>query len=141
MRGAVVRRNKRTLIAAIGVGALVLAGSAAFTNSITDGTPTNAPAAYGTLHASGATVTSITYTLDGNDPSSATAVTFVTSGDTSGSTAQVGFNGTGVMDSVGCAGTYATGSPGATTYSDCSLTTPELVSAITTTDVVVAPGA
>jgi hypothetical protein len=141
MRGVVVRRNKRTLIAAIGVGALVLAGAAAFTNTITDSTPTNAPAAYGTIHASGATVTSITYTLDGNDPPSFTAVTFVTSGDTSGSTAQIGFNGTGTMDSVDCSGSYTTGSPGYTTYSDCPLTDAELVSAVTTTDVVVAPGA
>jgi hypothetical protein len=136
-----VRKNKRTLIAAIGVGALVLAGSSAFTNSLTDSTPTNAPVAYGTVHASGATVTSVTYTLDGNDPSSATAITFVTSGDTSGSTAQVGFNGTGVMDSVDCSGTYTTGTPGYTTYTACPLTTPKLVSAITTTDIVVAPGA
>jgi hypothetical protein len=135
-----VRRNKRTLVAAIGVGALVLAGSAAFTNSITDGTPTNAPAAYGTVHASGATVTSIDYTLDGNDPSSATAITFVTQGDTSGSTAQVGFNGTGTMDVTGCTGSYTTGTPGHTTY-DCTLNSPELVSLITTTDIVVAPGA
>ena len=133
-----MRRNKRTLIAAIGVGALVLAGSAAFTNSITDNTPTNAPAAYGTIHASGASVTSITYTLDGNDPSSATAITFVAAGDTSGSTAQVGFNGSGTMDVTGCSGTYD--GTTATTY-DCTLNTPELVSAITTTDIVVAPGA
>lgn len=136
-----MRRNKRTLIAAIGVGALVLAGAAAFTNTITDSTPTNAPAAYGSIHASGATVTGITYTLDGNDPSHFTKVTFVTSGDTSGSTAQIGFNGTGTMDSVGCAGVYTTGTPGYTTYTNCVLTTPELVSAVTETDIVVAPGA
>ncbi len=136
-----MRRNKRTLIAAIAVGALVLAGSSAFTNSLTDSTPTNAPAAYGTIHASGASVTSVTYTLDGNDPSSVVDVTFVTSGDTSGSTAQVGFNSTGTMDSVGCAGVYTTGSPGYTTYTSCPMTTPELVSAITTTDIVVAQGA
>jgi len=133
-----VRRNKRTLIAAIGVGALVLAGSAAFTNSITDGTPTNAPAAYGTVHASGATVTSISYTLDGNDPPSAIDITFVTLGDTSGSTAQIGFNGTGTMDVTGCTGTYD-GST-STTY-DCTLGSAELVSVIHTTDIVVAPGA
>jgi hypothetical protein len=136
-----VRKNKRTLVAAIGVGALVLAGSSAFTNSLTDSTPVNAPVAYGNVHASGATVTSVTYTLDGNDPSNATAITFVTSGDTSGSTAQVGFNSTGTMDSVDCSGTYTTGSPGYTTYSACPLTTPEAVSAIHTTDIVVAPGA
>ena len=80
-----MRRNKkRTLVAAIGVGALVLAGAAAFTNSITDSTATNAPAAYGSLHASGATVTSISYTLSGANPAVVTAVTFVTTGDTSG---------------------------------------------------------
>jgi hypothetical protein len=123
------------------VGALVLAGSAAFTNSLTDNTPTNAPAAYGNVHASGASVTSISYTLDGNDPSHVVDVTFVTSGDTSGSTAQVGFNSTGTMDSTDCAGVYTTGTPGYTTYSSCHLTTPELVTTITTTDIVVAPGA
>ena len=133
-----MRRNKRTLIAAIGVGALVLAGSAAFTNTLTDSTPTNAPAAYGTVHASGASVTSISYTLNGDDPPSATAITFVTLGDTSGSTAQIGFNGTGTMDVTGCTGTYNGTSH--TTY-DCTLVDAELVSAITTTDIVVAPGA
>jgi len=133
-----VRRNKRTLIAAIGVGALVLAGSAAFTNSITDSTPLNVPAAYGSIHASGATVTSITYTLDHNNPANVTVVTFVATGDTSGSTAEIGFNGTGVMHKVGCTGTYD-GST-ATTYA-CTLTTTELVSAITETDIAVAPGA
>jgi len=119
----------------------VLAGSAAFTNTITDSTPTNAPAAYGTIHASGATVTSITYTLDGNDPPNVTDVKFVASGDTHNSTAQIGFNGSGTMDSVGCTGVFTPGSPGFTTYADCHLTTPTLVSTITTTDVVVAPGA
>ena len=133
-----MRRNNRTLIAAIGVGALVLAGSAAFTNTLTDSTPTNAPAAYGTVHASGASVTAISYTLNGDDPPSATAITFVTLGDTSGSTAQIGFNGTGTMDVTGCTGTYNGTSH--TTY-DCTLVDAELVSAITTTDIVVAPGA
>jgi hypothetical protein len=116
----------------------VLAGSAAFTNTLTDSTPTNAPAAYGTVHASGASVTSISYTLNGDDPPSATAITFVTLGDTSGSTAQIGFNGTGTMDVTGCTGTYNGTSH--TTY-DCTLVDAELVSAITTTDIVVAPGA
>ncbi len=134
-----MRRNKkRTLVAAIGVGALVLAGAAAFTNSITDSTATNAPAAYGSLHASGATVTSISYTLSGANPAVVTAVTFVTTGDTSGSTAQVGFNGSGTMNVVGCSGTYD--GTTSTTYA-CTLTTTELVSAITETDVAVAPGA
>ena len=133
-----MRRNKRTLIAAIGVGALVLAGSAAFTNTLVDSTPVNTPAAYGTVHASGATVTSITYTLDNNDPSSVTDVTFVATGDTSGSTAQVGFNSTGVMNVTGCSGTY--NGTTHTTYA-CTLGTPVLVSTITTTDIVVAPGA
>jgi len=133
-----MRRNKRTLIAAIGVGALVLAGSAAFTNTLVDSTPANTPVAYGSIHASGATVTSVTYTLDGNDPSNVTVVTFVATGDTSGSTAQVGFNGTGLMNVTGCTGTY-NGSTH-TTYA-CTLGTPVLVSTITATDIVVAHGA
>jgi hypothetical protein len=132
-----VRRNKRTLIAAIGVGALVLAGSAAFTNSIVDSTSAYAPAAYGSVHASGATVTSISYTLDGNDPPNITAVTFTTEGDTSDSTAQIGFNGSSTMHVEDCSGTYASPS---TTY-DCTLNTTEPLSDITTTDIAVAPGA
>jgi hypothetical protein len=139
MRGVVVRRNKRALIAAIGVGALVLAGSAAFTNSITNSSQTNAPAAYGSVVASGATVTSIDYTLSGANPPYVTAVTFVTTGDTSGSTAQVGFNASGTMNVVGCSGSYDSGTT-STTY-DCTLTTHELVSVITETDIAVAPGA
>jgi predicted nucleotidyltransferase len=134
-----VRRNKkRTLVAAIGVGALVLAGAAAYTNSLTDSTATNAPAAYGAVHATGATVTSISYTLTNANPAVVSAVTFVTTGDTSGSTAQVGFNGSGTMNVTGCTGTYD--GSASTTYA-CTLTTTELVSAITETDIAVAPGA
>ena len=70
-----MRRNKRTIIAAIGVGALVLCGAAAFTNTITDSTPTNAPAAYGAIHASGATVTLTDLAVvDGTSPAHAGAV-------------------------------------------------------------------
>ena len=136
-----MRRNNRILVAAVAAGALVLAGSAAFTNSIVDGRAANTVAgAYGALDVQNATVTAISYTLDGNDPPSVTAVQFTTQGDTSGSTAQIGFNGTGTMNVTGCTGTHSGGSPGSTTY-DCTLGTPVLVSSITSTDIVVAAGA
>jgi hypothetical protein len=136
-----VRRNKRILVAAVATGALVLAGSAAFTNTIVDSRAANTVAgAYGSLNVSNATVTAISYTLDGNNPPSVTVVHFTTTGDTSGSTAQVGFNGTGVMNVTGCTGTHSGGSPGSTAY-DCTLGSAVLVSTITSTDIVVAAGA
>ena len=135
-----MRRNRRILVAAIAAGALVMAGSAAFTNTIVDSRPANTVAgAYGALNVSNATVTAISYTLDGSDPPNVTVVHFTTQGDTSGSTAQVGFNGTGTMNVTGCTGTYSSG-PGTTAY-DCTLGTPVLVSTITSTDIVVAAGA
>ena len=136
-----MRRNRRILVAAVAAGALVLAGSAAFTNTLIDSRAANTVAgAYGALNVSNATVTAISYTLDGNDPASVTVVHFTTVGDTSGSTAQIGFNGTSTMNVTGCTGTYTTGSPGSTTY-DCTLGSAVLVSTITSTDIVVAAGA
>ena len=136
-----MRRNNRILVAAVAAGALVLAGSAAFTNTIVDSRPANTVAgAYGALNVSNATVTAISYTLDGNNPPSVTVVHFTDTGDTSGTTAQIGFNGSGTMNVTGCTGTYSAGSPGSTSY-DCTLGTPVLVSTITSTDIVVANGA
>ena len=82
-----MRRNNRILVVAVAAGALVLAGSAAFTNTLVDSRPANTVAgAYGALNVSNATVLAISYTLDGNDPASVTIVHFTTVGDTSGTT-------------------------------------------------------
>ena len=81
-----MRRNKRTLVAAVAVGALVLAGSAAFTNSHVDSAERRTrPVAYGSQNVSSATVTAISYTLDGNNPTTVHGrCTFTTTGDTTG---------------------------------------------------------
>jgi hypothetical protein len=127
-------------MAAVAVGALVLAGTGAFTAANT-GLSSNV-VGYGPVNASGANVTDVSYTLDGNDPSSVTAVTVTTQGDTSLSSAGIGFNGTGTMDTAqgSCTGTFSAGRPGHTTY-NCTLTSAGLVSSITSTDIVVARGA
>jgi hypothetical protein len=108
-----MRRNKRVLGAAIGVGALVFAGAAAFTNTISF-TNTNTTLGYGSENVSGATVTTITYGLS-TDGTTIDSVTFVASGNTSGSTADVGFTtGSGNQATTPCdPGTFASGN---TTY-------------------------
>jgi hypothetical protein len=124
----------------VAAGALVLAGSAAFTQTLIDSRPANTVAgAYGQLNVSQATVVAISYTLDGNNPPSVTVVHFTTQGDTSGTTGQVGFNGSSTMNVTGCAGTYSAG-PDTTSY-DCTLGSAVLVSSINSTDIVVANGA
>jgi hypothetical protein len=128
-------------VAAVAAGALVMAGSAAFTQTLVDNRPANTEVgSYGQLSVTNATVTAISYTLDGNDPASVTVVHFTTVGDTSGTTAQVGFNHTGTMNVTGCTGTYSTGTPGSTSY-DCTLGSAVAVTGITSTDIVLANGA
>lgn len=134
-RNTDVRRNRRTLAAAVGVGALVLAGAAAFTNSL-GYSNANTTVAYGSENVSGATVTSIQYGLS-SDGTTVNSVTFIATGDTHGSSAQVGFTtsgGAGAMSA--CAtGTYAAGPPAQTTYVCSGLS--QAVNGITATDIVV----
>jgi len=136
-----VKFNKKRVAVLAAVAGLAVAGGAAFTDSNTytavqgNGYDT---AGYGALDVSGATLVSLDYTLDGNDPPSVTAVTFVVQGDTANASGYIGFNGTGTLG-ASCTGTYA--SPN-TTYSDCDLPdsdTPVLVSTIDSTDIAVAP--
>jgi hypothetical protein len=139
-----MKLNKKRLGVVGALAVIVIAGGAAFTTSNTytaikgNGYDT---AGYGALTVSGATLVSIDYTLDGNDPPSVTAVTFVTSGDTHDAAGYIGFNGTG-REGAACPGTYDSGT-GDTTYTNCGLPGPgaEPVSAITSTDLTVAPTA
>ncbi|HUY22378.1 MAG TPA: hypothetical protein VMV22_08550 [Acidimicrobiales bacterium] len=129
-----MRRNRKTLIAAVGVGALVLAGAAAFTNSLAFSN-SNTTVAYGSENVTGATVTSISYGLS-TDGTTVNSVTFVATGDTSGSEGDVGFTtGSGNQPTSVCgAGTYDSGA-NTTTYICSGLT--QAVSGITATDIVV----
>ena len=129
-----MRPKKRMLVVAVGAGALALAGSAAFTNALSFSN-TNTTVAYGQENVSGATVTTITYGLS-SDGTTINSVTFVASGDTSGSVADVGFTTSGGNQptSACAAGTYD-GVANATTYVCSGLT--QSVSAITATDIVV----
>lgn len=130
-----MRIKKSWIVAGVLVGGLAAAGGTAFTTSAT--VPSGTVAGYNTVTASGGTVTAMSYTLDGNDPPHVTEVHLTTQGDTtSSSNVEVGFNGTGTMNNCGT-GTYTTGSPGSTAYT-CTITSPEAVSAITSTDVVIA---
>jgi hypothetical protein len=138
-----VRFNKKGLAVVIAVTGLAIAGGAAFTDNNNNTALVNGyqTTGYGQLDVSGATLVSLDYTLDGNDPTSVTAVTFVTAGNTSEAAGYVGFNKGGVLGAA-CTGTYSSGTTD-TTYSDCGLPggTAELVSAITSTDLTVAPTA
>ncbi len=115
-----IRRKMRSrlLVAAVGAGALGLTalGATAFTNSNTFSN-SNTTVGYGSQNVSGAVVTSIVYGLS-SDGSTIHDVTFVATGDTSGSAAVVGFTVSGTPTSTtACgAGTYTSGSPGFTTY-------------------------
>jgi len=140
-----MRRNKRTLIAAVGVGALVLAGAAAFTNSI-GFSNTNLTVGYGAENVSGATVTYMDYGLS-TDGTTINSVTFVTLTDTHNSIGSVGFTvaGTPGATTQCAAGVYNASSPGndplgnvipAGTEYVCSGLTQSLA-AITATDIVV----
>lgn len=129
-----MRRSRRAVIAAVGIGALALAGAAASTNSLAFSN-SNTTVAYGSESVSGATVTSISYTLS-SDGQTINAVTFVASGDTHGSAAEVGFTISNVTQpmSACAAGTYDS-TTDATTYVCSGLT--QSVSDIGATDIVV----
>ncbi|MGH9105589.1 MAG: hypothetical protein ACRDZX_07075 [Acidimicrobiales bacterium] len=136
-----MKLNRKRLAVLTAVAALAAAGGAAYTTSNLNGALVDGyqVAGYGALTVSGATLVSLDYTLDGNDPPSVTALTFVTSGDTHNAAGYIGFNGTSTLG-ASCTGTYSSGTS-TTTYSSCALpgATAELVTAITSTDIVVAP--
>ncbi|MGP8205303.1 MAG: hypothetical protein ACLQVK_04460 [Acidimicrobiales bacterium] len=137
-----MRFNKKGLAAVIALTGLAIAGGAAFTAGNDPTALQNngyEVAGYGKLTVTGATLVSLNYTLDGNDPTSVTAVTFVTAGDTSEAQGYVGFNGTGTVGAA-CTGHYDSDTT-YTTYLSCALPTPgtELVQDISSTDLTVAP--
>jgi hypothetical protein len=89
----ITRRMKhRVLAATIVAGAIGLtaAGATAFTNSTTFSN-SNTTVGYGSETVSGAVVTSISYGLSA-DGSTINSVTFIAQGNTSGSSAKVGFS-------------------------------------------------
>lgn len=134
-----MRRSRGAVIAAVGIGALALAGAAASTDSLSF-TNSNTTVAYGSEVVTGATVSSITYSLSA-DGSTIQGVTFVASGNTSGSTGQVGFStSAGTQPLYACeAGVYSSG-PGTTSYT-CTGTESDPMSqavyTVTATDIVV----
>lgn len=133
-----MRRNKRVLVSALGVGALVFAGASAFTNSLPF-TNSNTTVAYGSENVSGATVSSISYGLS-SDGSTIESVTFTTTTDTHGSQAAVGFSVAGVAQATTACntGTFSSGT-GDTTYvcDDGGGGIGQSVAAITATNIVV----
>lgn len=143
-----MRRNKRTLLLALGVGALVMAGGGAFTASLTTsggdvGATGNNVVAYGGLDVQGtANVTSLSYTDDyaNTGGTAVTGISFTTDADTHSEVAEVAFNSDGT-DATAC----TTTSGGAPTTWTCSITTGSaadggiLVSDITETDITITP--
>ena len=131
-----MRRNRKVLIGAAAVGVLALVGTAASTNSIIFSN-SNTIVAYGSENITGATVTSISYTLS-TDGTTVNSVTFVAQGDTHGSSASVGFTTAGPVNTAmyPCgAGTYD-GTTATTYICDVSALN-QLVGTITGTDIVV----
>jgi hypothetical protein len=165
-----MRFNKKRLAGVAALAALLIAGSAAYTNTLgTVGDSSNNVAGYGTVSVSGTTaVTSIVYATTQTDPPYVTSVTFVASDGpnpliTADDYGWLGFNGTGenslstlsaaVPPVVGAAGSFAvtsnaliscgtgTEAAGADTFV-CTLPAGSamLVSAITATDLAVEDG-
>lgn len=116
--GETMRLRKKTIVAVVGIVGLLAAGASAFTATNTF-TNSNTNVGYGVETVSGAVVTGINYTLS-SDGSTITAVTLTTQGDTSGSSASVGFTVDGVAgQTTACAaGTYSSANTD-TTY-DCT---------------------
>jgi hypothetical protein len=116
---------------------LVFAGASAFTNSLSF-TNSNTTVAYGSENVTGATVSSISYGLS-TDGSTINSVTFITTTDTHGSQAAVGFSVGGVAGATtACdAGTYVSGT--GTTYvcDNGGSGIGQSVAAITATNIVV----
>ena len=95
------------------MAAALIAGGSAFTAS--NSQPSTQTVGYGSTSVTGATVTSIVYTLNA-DGNNVNTVALVLTGDTTGSTVSIGFND-GAMTLGNCGtGTFAAGS---TTYSTC----------------------
>ena len=130
-----MRRNKRALLAAIGIGALVLTGAAAFTASVSF-TNTNTVLGYGAQTVTGGTVTAMTYTL-GNGGTEVTAVQVVVNDaaddnfNTTGQTVSIGFNGAGTPSTC----TFSSFSTPSNTYNCTGLT--QSTNAITSTDITI----
>jgi hypothetical protein len=107
-------RRSTQLVGALAFAGVVAAGGTAFTNSNTFASGATAPlTGYGSTDVSGATVNSMLYNLNAAGDN-VDSVTLVLSGDTSTSAVSIGFNG-GASTSCGT-GTFAAGTPGATTY-------------------------
>lgn len=130
-----MRRNRKTLLVAIGAGSLLLIGGGAFTASLTNsgsvGSTGNDVLGYGTVDVTGANLTDLNYTFD-DTGANITAVNFTTDADTHLETAVIGFNGTSVGSS--CTATYTT-----STAWVCTLTDSEAVTDVTSTDITVSP--
>lgn len=113
------------IVAAVAVIGAVAAGGAAFTAGET--LPTNV-AGYGTTSVTGGTVSDLKYTLstDGQYIDSA-SLTF--SGDLTGDTVGIGFDGYSSGDLQACVvGAYTTGTPGSTAVT-CTFTASTITTA------------
>ncbi len=135
-----MRLTKRTLITAVAVGALVVAGSAAYTASLgTSGVTNNV--GYGTVQTTGGTLSSLSYTLNQANPPEVTTVTATMVGDVSSSNLYVGFNGpsaSGGTATVECTGATLVNS-GADTQFTCDVSSlAQTADLITETDVALA---
>lgn len=135
-----MRRNKKVIIAAIGVGALVFASSAAFTAGLSTAGVTN-NAGYGTVTATGGTLHTLSYTLNTDNPPLVTGVTVVMVGDTTSSNAYVGFNGpsgSGGTATVECTGATLVDAGADTSYTCDVSSLSQTADLITQTDVALA---
>lgn len=139
-----IRRNRKNLLLAVGVGALALTGSAVFTNQLAFSGHAAASNNQvlgdgGITYTANVDVTSVSYTVDSTNKY-IDKVTFITAVDTSGETVAVSFNGNGTDSSSNCAATANTPTTPDTTWV-CTMDGTELVSSVTETDILVTPAA
>lgn len=122
-----MRNKPRSILVALVVIGVLVAGGSAFTAS---NTIPNTTMGFGTSHITGATATALTYTRSA-DGTTITAATIVFTGDLTANTVEAGFN-TNALDT--CAtGTFAAGS----TTVVCTMSTPEPTAGATTFNVAV----
>ena len=131
-----MRYNKKRLAVVIAAAGLVIAAGAAYTDQLSTTAAVTANPGYQTVGygdvtvSGGGSLVAVQYNLNGNDPPTATSVTFVMSGDLIGDEGFVGFAdhlslGAACDPQYNLAATdTALGVTDDTTYNDCTLPAP-----------------
>jgi hypothetical protein len=128
-----MQRKTRRIVAAVAVIALLAAGGAAFTASITGAGTTNNTAAYDGITVNGAVLSDAVYSFDGTG-ANITGVTFTFTGDLTGDEVKAGF---GSASNTDCGAVTAGDVSGGNTTISCSFSPNEPTQSASTLNVLV----